>query len=139
MTIALTGAAARSVAAADSRAAQAWGRYDAAEASLVTALDRPLTAENLGAAVQAEIDHSTSLRALKDLAPRWRPSMVDPLSAQHAMYGFHTTAACAITKCAIRLADMLVDAGVPTPSLAKPDDRSALALWVADVRALGVG
>ena len=140
LTIALTGAAARSVAAADSRAAQAWTRYDAAEASLMAALDRPLTAENLGAAIQAEIDHSTSLWALKDLAPRWRPSMTDPLSAPHAMYGYHTTAAHGITKCAIRLADMLVDAGVPIPPLAaKPDDRSELATWVADVRALGVG
>lgn len=100
----------------------------------------PHCRENLGAAIQAEIDHSTSLWALKDLAPRWRPSMTDPLSAPHAMYGSYTTAAHGITKCAIRLADMLVDAGVPIPPLAaKPDDRSELATWVADVRALGVG
>jgi len=131
----LSGAALRSMQAADERGLQAWQTIEATMQALSDALEAvkaDTTAAQLLAACHALIARNTALKAFDALAKRWTPA-----PGQYRPWitgGAYEHATETLNRYVKLMEERLVVAGIPIPAKATAE----LPQWLHDLQAMGV-
>lgn len=147
-TVSLTGAAARSRDAADSRAKAAWEKYQEKELVMIQICDQANSesAESIERFLLSVIDWRDALSPLYSLAPRWVPEIKKEFISQGRGLSFSDASgvfyAYTPEKHALRLAanlrKSLVESGVNAPELKENATSNEIRQWLNDIRAMGV-
>lgn len=147
-TVSLTGAAARSRDAADSRAKNAWKEYQEKELAMIQTCDQATqnSAESIEKFIFSIREWRTALIPLYDLAPRWVPEIKKDSIRQGYGLAFNPISGVYYDKKpeehALRLARNLsaelTVSGVHAPKLTEVAILDEISQWLNDVRAIGV-
>jgi hypothetical protein len=147
-TVSLTGAAARSRDAADSRAKAAWEKYRENELAMIQICDQANSesAESIERFLLSVIDWRDALSPLYSLAPRWVPEIGKEsirqgyglsFSSSSGVFYDHTPEKHAL-RLATNLRKSLVESGVNVPELKENATPNEIRQWLSDIRAMGV-
>ena len=147
-TILLTGAAARSRDAADSRAKIAWEKYQEKELAMIQICDQATqnSAESIEKFIFSIREWRNALTPLYDLAPRWVPEIKKDSIRQGYGLAFNSISGVYYDKkpeeharrLARNLNAELAKSAVPTPELAENAALEEISQWINDIRAIGV-